>query len=101
MKKIKLTQGHHAIVDDGDYEWLSRWKWHAAQRGKLWYAKGYIRPPSGGPLKPVLMHRLITEAPPGVVVHHINKDSLDNRRCNLQILTPPDHEYTIDHDEEL
>lgn len=33
------------------------------------------------------MHRIIAGAKPGEVVDHINRDPLDNRRCNLRICT--------------
>ena len=33
MKKIPLTQGKFATVDDDDYDFLSQWKWH--------FSKGY------------------------------------------------------------
>jgi hypothetical protein len=36
MKHIPLTQGQFAIVDDADFEWLSKWKW-TAQRSKWGY----------------------------------------------------------------
>ena len=29
MKHIELPQGKYAIVDDKNYEWLSRYKWYA------------------------------------------------------------------------
>jgi hypothetical protein len=33
------------------------------------------------------MHRLIMNPPEGMVVHHINNNGLDNRRCNLEVTT--------------
>ena len=34
------------------------------------------------------MHRLLMNPPSGMVVHHINNNGLDNRRLNLEIVTP-------------
>jgi len=40
MKKIELTQGKVALVDDEDYERIvSRGKWYAHKSGKTWYAE--------------------------------------------------------------
>jgi hypothetical protein len=88
MKKIKLTQGKYALVDDEDYEFLSSMKWQAHREwrtGKRWYAMRTHR--KEGKRKTQMMHRLITHAPNGVSVDHINSDGLDNRKCNLRFCT--------------
>jgi hypothetical protein len=41
----------------------------------------------------VFMHRQILNAHPADEVHHINHNTLDNRRDNLQILTPTEHRW--------
>src|ERR1051325_6561101 len=89
MKKIKLTRGKYAIVDDEDYGSLSKFKWCAHQPTKsreIYYASRRYRLEKGHyPF--VLMHRQIMNPPKGYVVDHINGDSLDNRRVNLRIVT--------------
>ena len=81
MKSIPLTQGKFAIVDDGDYDWLTQWKW-CYDAG---YAMRNIYSKTGRILKP--MHALIMETPKGMDTDHINGDKLDNRRGNLRICT--------------
>jgi len=84
VKTIPLTQGKVALVDDEDYEWLSQYRWSYTICG-----------PRGGPYatacinsKKVYMHRVIQGmAAEGLVVDHINRDGLDNRRSNLRCCT--------------
>jgi len=84
IRYIPLTRGLFAIVDAEDYEWLSKHKWHAGRptrAGKI-YAR---RSTHGGGV--ILMHRMIMNPPKGMVVDHINGNTLDNRRCNLWVCT--------------
>lgn len=78
VKKIPLTQGKFALVDDADYEMLMEFNWCANHRGRTWYAA--CNPHSKG----IYMHRLILNTPKGMDTDHINGDGLDNRRCNLR-----------------
>ena len=37
------------------------------------------------------MHRLIMNAPLGMLVHHMDHDGLNNRRANLMLVTRGEH----------
>ena len=89
MKKIPLSKGQFAIVDDEDYEKLVQWKWHQSVSG---YA---IRNDSiiNGIQPKVYMHRLILNVPNGFQGDHINRNKLDNRRKNLRICTKAENRY--------
>lgn len=80
MKKIELTNGGHALVDDGDYEKVCCFTWRSGTRG---YAETKFPRRTT-----VLMHRLImgvlTAGRP-VQVDHRDGNRLDNRRQNLRI----------------
>jgi hypothetical protein len=76
-KIIALTQGKETIVDDDDYEWLSKYKWH--------YNIGYAFRKNNG--KKIRMHREICRPPNDMQIDHINHNKLDNRKCNLRICT--------------
>jgi hypothetical protein len=82
MKEIPLTKGEVAIVDDQDYEWLMRYKWHAMHEGNICYAE--TTPRHG---QNILMHKLILPVPDDMEVDHKNRNKLDNRRCNLRAAT--------------
>jgi len=81
MKRIKLTQGKYAIVDDEDFEWLNQWKWYY---GCDDYAIRAIYYPQR---RNICMHRLIINTPQGMETDHRNGNKLDNRRSNLRICT--------------
>jgi len=69
----------HTRVDEEDAELVSRYRWYVGDRSWTKYVYCSI----GG--RTVYLHRLITGAPKGAYVDHINHDGLDNRRTNLRI----------------
>lgn len=79
MKKIVLTKGQYAIVDDEDFEYLNQWKWFASKDHNTFYANRRHG-------KTIMqMHRLLMKPKKYEVVDHINRNGLDNRRINLRI----------------
>lgn len=85
MKKIKLTKGQFALVDDEDFEWLSQWKWCYGSHGyacRTVYVKGSGRKNQKN--QHILMHRLINKTPSGKLTDHENQNKLDNQKTNLR-----------------
>ena len=79
IRLIPLTKGKVAIVDAADYDWLSSFKWAANQKPGGVYACRNVK------RKNILMHRMIMNAPVGKFVDHIDRNGLNNRRCNLRL----------------
>ena len=80
MKKIKLKCGFCTVVDDFDYELLSKMHWHTAKRG--FYVCGFDPVTK----KNVKMHRLIMQVENRHdVVDHKDGNFLNNTRENLRV----------------
>lgn len=84
MREIQLTQGKKTIVDDDDYEKLSKHRWYLVTSKSNDYAQRLIL----GSRKYVSLHREIMCAPRSFQVDHINTNGLDNRKSNLRLCTP-------------
>ena len=91
MKKIKLTCGKYALVDNKDYESLNKFKWCFA--ANYYGYGGYAVRRADG--KVVRMHRIIIDAKKKEEVDHINRNKLDNRRRNLRIVSHSENMYNI------
>ncbi len=78
VRLIPLAEGLYAYVDAADYEWLSHWNWHLCSGG---YAGRCDRG------KMILMHRVIMQPLPGMVVDHIDGNRANNCRFNLRVCT--------------
>lgn len=85
MKIIKISGNMTVKIDDEDFELVMRRKWKAHKSSTNFYARHNIR--VDGKYKNVLMHRLVMNAPIHLQVHHINGDTLDNQKANLQLCT--------------
>lgn len=78
MKSILLTKNYEAKVDDEDFVWLSKYRWH--------YDRGYAaRTIHDKGIE--YMHRMINKTPKGLSTDHVNGDRLDNRKNNLRSCT--------------
>ena len=92
MKEIPLAQGKVALVDDEDFEEMSKVTWHLVKSHNTCYAHGYIKHSSK---KMVYMHRLILKTPEDMDTDHINGNGLDNRKENLRVVTHCENQRNI------
>jgi hypothetical protein len=91
-RKIYLDEGKWTILDPNDYYLYAGFKWCIGGcKDKLYAVRGQINGPDG--LKIVRLHRLIMDAPEGLLVDHRNGDSFDNRRSNLRLATHSQNQY--------
>ncbi len=85
-KRIELTNGGFAIVDEEDYAVLSRWSWRKDQYGYATRVQHVEKIDGKWRRKTIFMHRQIFGDVPKDI-DHINRDRLDNRRSNLRSAT--------------
>lgn len=76
------------IIDVEDLDKLESYKWHSDKHG---YVKRTQN--KNGVRKKVFLHRLIMNAPKGLMVDHINHNPLDNRKCNLRLVNNKENQY--------
>ena len=86
FRKIFIGEGRFAIVEPRDYYRLNNFHWYASGEDDSIYALRTVISPDKK-TKTVRMHREIMNAPDGLLVDHINRNPLDNRRANLRLAT--------------
>ena len=84
---IPVKGGPFALVDARDYDKLVKYKWFAKYTPTTCYAVARVNN------KYIFMHRLITGAPKGMAVDHIDHNGMNNTRKNLRLCTPRQNRY--------
>ena len=90
MKEIPLTKNTVALVDDEDYERLSKFKWH----NNNGYAKRNM-PILNSSNYYTFMHWEVLGCPGTSVIDHIDGNKLNNSKSNLRVCTPQQNCWNI------
>ena len=91
-RKIRLTEGKCAIVDQKDFYWLNNFDWFTKRNNKSFYAVRLDNDCAKWPTL-VSMHRELMNSPEGFFVDHRNTDTLDNRSSNLRLATRSQNQW--------
>ena len=87
MKEIKLRGkwgiGKFALIDDEDFERISKINWRLLKNG-------YVAKNCGDGF---YLHRFIMDCPKGKYIDHFNHNPLDNRKENLRICTNAENNW--------
>jgi hypothetical protein len=82
VKVVWLTRGQFTIIDPEDYEQVSRHRWrtaHGGARGHTFYAVRWSGPRASR--RVIGLHEFLAG---WSRTDHVNRNGLDNRRCNLR-----------------
>ena len=86
---IPLQRGFGVIVDPNWLLILQKFHWYAKKSAGKYYACSKVT--QYGKTTFIRMHRAGANTPKGMICHHINSNTLDNRRANLLNMTQFDH----------
>ncbi len=86
MRRIPLTQGKEALVNNRDYAYLMQWEWYYRKQPKG--EGGYAARSNWQPRQLIFMHNVVAKRK-GITCQpdHKNQNKLDNRRGNLRPAT--------------
>jgi len=86
---IKLTKNKRAKISKKDVHLVVGYKWQYRSSGKTNGKNGYAQN------NHFFMHNLIIKSKKDMVVDHINRDGLDNRRENLRLVSRSENAHNV------
>ena len=87
FRLIRLAQPKYAIVDPADYKRLSKYEWYAEKGTRNFYTVRRANDPKRSKFAAIYMHRELIKVADGLLIDHVNQNSMDNRRDNLRAAT--------------
>jgi hypothetical protein len=81
-----FIDNHIVLIDDEDYDKIKDYKWYIVKDHRNYYVMKTQKNHCN--LSTIRMHTIFMNPPKGLQVDHINGNGLDNRKCNLRIVTP-------------
>jgi hypothetical protein len=89
IAQIPLNHGLSALIDATDFLEISKFHWTTRKSHSNIYAIRKVH--KGKTYRTIFMHRQLLQVNSNVEVHHLNHNTLDNRRSNLELLSPTLH----------
>ncbi len=86
MIEISLTQGEISLIDDEDFEEVSRYKWRINRKKNSCYARTNATDCNGKKIT-LFIHQLVMNSKPGDQVDHKDHNGLNNQKYNLRFCT--------------
>ncbi len=96
--ELVISTGEIVLIDAADLPLVAGFKWRSTRThsGNVTYAVTSFRKYTPRRQEVILrMHRVILDAPRGVLVDHVNKNGLDNRRANLRLATQSQNQANV------